>query len=164
MSAETKIAPCLWYDTDGEAAARRYVSLIPNSRIDAVHAYPEGAPAPAGSPMLVEFTLAGQRFQALNGGPGRPHTDAVSLSVDCEDQAELDRIGDGLIAGGGAPQACGWLTDPWGVRWQIIPAAFRRVMAGSDDAAKSRVLQAIWAMVKIDVAAVEAAAMAHEAA
>lgn len=158
MSGGSKIAPCLWYARDGEAAAERYVSLIPNSRIDNRLLNPADAPVPKGAVLLVEFTLAGQRFQALNGGEGCPHTDAVSLSVDCADQAELDRIWHGLIEGGGKEVACGWLHDPWGVRWQIVPAIFREVMAGDDEAAKSRVLHAIWGMVKIDVAAVEAAA------
>lgn len=158
MSTGTKIAPCLWYEADGEAAARRYVSLIPDSRIDTILRNPADAPVPKGAALLVEFTLAGQRIQALNGGAGQPHTDAMSLSVDCDDQAELDRIWDGLIAGGGRAVGCGWLNDPWGVRWQVVPAAFRRVMTGDDEAAKSRVLHAIWNMVKIDVAAVEAAA------
>jgi predicted 3-demethylubiquinone-9 3-methyltransferase (glyoxalase superfamily) len=152
------IAPCLWYDGEGLAAAERYVSLFPDSRIDMVARFPEGGPAPAGSVMLVEFTLAGQRFQALNGGPGRDHGEAISMSVEVADQAELDRVWDGLIAGGGASIACGWLRDPWGVRWQIVPAVVGRVMAGPDDAARSRMLAAVWSMVKLDVAAIEAAA------
>ena len=157
-SAGTKIAPCLWFEKDAEAAAERYVSLVPDSRIDTVLRNPADAPVPRGTALLVEFTLAGQRFQALNGGPGRPHTDAMSLSVDCVDQAELDRVWDGLIAGGGKAVACGWLNDPWGVRWQVVPAVLRQVLAGPDEAAKSRALHAVWDMVKIDVAAVEAAA------
>lgn len=158
MTGESKIAPCLWFDGDGEAAAERYVSLIPNSRIENLLRNPADAPVPKGAVLFVEFTLAGQRYQALNGGPGRPHTDAMSLSVDCDDQSELDRIWNGLIEGGGKEVACGWLHDPWGVRWQVVPSVFRQVMAGDDEAAKSRVLHAIWNMVKIDVASVEAAA------
>jgi predicted 3-demethylubiquinone-9 3-methyltransferase (glyoxalase superfamily) len=116
------IIPCLWFDGQAEEAARFYVSTFRDGRILGVTHYPEGAPRPAGSVMTVHFTVSGQTFMALNGGPGFPFTQAVSLMVACATQAELDatweRLGDG-----GKPLPCGWIQDRYGLSWQVVPAA-----------------------------------------
>lgn len=155
----SKISPCIWYGAEAEEAANLYVSLMPNSRIDSVMRSPADNPGgKQGSVLLVKFTLAGQTFLGLNGGQPAQHGHAISMHVDCEDQAEVDRLWDGLLAGGGAPQQCGWLTDRYGVNWQIIPLALTRLMADPDQAKAKRVMEAMMTMIKIDVAALEAAA------
>lgn len=154
--AQSKIAPCLWFASEAEEAANFYVSLIPDSRVD--HVQRNTIDAPGGKKdtvLMVEFTLAGQRFQALNGGSKATYTHALSLSVDCADQAELDRIWNGLLEGG-APQQCGWLSDRWGVNWQIVPAELRSVMANAKNG--PAVMQALLGMVKLDIATLKAAA------
>ena len=155
----TTIKPCLWFDGDAEAAVNFYVSLFPESRIDHVQRapldYPGGA---AGSVLVVEFTLAGRPFQAMNGGPGVPFTMAMSLSIDVPDQAEVDRLWNAFIAEGGVPSQCAWLTDRWGLSWQVVPAALPALLASPDRAAATRVMQAMMGMTKIDVAALEEAA------
>ncbi|WP_295585528.1 VOC family protein [uncultured Lamprocystis sp.] len=153
----SKIAPCLWFNGEAEAAAALYVSLFPDASVAAVSRYGEGMPFPAGTAMMVEFTLAGQRFQALNGGPQFPHTAAISLSVDCATQAELDHFWQGLTADGGAPGQCGWLKDRFGVSWQIVPMALGEIMTRDDVAGKARALQAMMGMTKLDICALEAA-------
>ncbi len=117
-----KITSCLWFDGRAEEAAAFYVSVFPDSRIDHVLSSAIDTPgAKAGSAILVEFKLFGQSFQALNGGPHDPFNDAISLVVNCKDQAEVDRLWDALTADGGRPVACGWLKDRFGVSWQILP-------------------------------------------
>lgn len=126
-----KIAPCLWFDGRAEEAARFYVSVFDDSRIDHVLRTPSDTPGPkAGEVLLVEFTLAGQSYQAMNGGPHNPFNDAISLSVDCRDQAEVDRYWDALTADGGRPVQCGWLKDKFGVSWQIVPEVMFRLLSG----------------------------------
>lgn len=152
----SRIAPCLWFDGDAEEAAGFYASVIPDSAI--VHVQrnvSDGHSGPAGSVLIVEFRLAGQRFLALNGGMKMEHTHAVSLAVDVADQAELDRIWDGLLAGGGKPEQCGWLKDRYGVSWQVVPNAIGRWTA--DPVKGARVMQALMGMVKLDIAALEKA-------
>jgi predicted 3-demethylubiquinone-9 3-methyltransferase (glyoxalase superfamily) len=152
------IATCLWFDGTAEAAAETYTELLPGSRIDARHLAPFDWPGGrAGDVILVEFTLVGQPFHALNGGPGPEFGEAMSLSGVCTDQAEVDRVWDGLLRGGGAPMQCGWLSDRFGVRWQVVPDAFLRMMRSDDGAARARVMGAMLGMVKPDVAALEAA-------
>lgn len=152
------IATCLWFDGKAEEAARFYVSLLPNSRIDNVQRSPVPWPAgKAGDVILVEFTLAGARYQGLNGGPNVPFTNAVSVSVSCADQAEVDRLWDALSADGGAPVQCGWLTDKYGLPWQIVPAALLTMMRDPDLAKAGRVMEAMMGMVKLDVAALQRA-------
>lgn len=149
----SKISPCLWFDGKAEEAARFYVALLPDSRIDSVQTYPVETPGgKPGDVMLVEFTLAGQSFQALNGGPHYQFTPAISLSVDCADQAEVDRLWDRLIEGGGSPVQCGWLTDRYGVSWQIVPRALATMMKDRDPAKVRRVTEAMMTMIKLDVA------------
>jgi predicted 3-demethylubiquinone-9 3-methyltransferase (glyoxalase superfamily) len=112
---------------------------------------------PAGSVVVVDFTLFGQRFQAMTAGPHHDFNDAISLVVECEDQAELDRYWNALLAGGGRPQACGWLIDRFGVRWQIVPAVMDEMMSDPDPARAKRVTDAMLTMVKLDIAALEKA-------
>jgi len=147
-----KIAPCLWFDGQAEQAAQFYTSLFPDSRIDAVHHSPAENPStPAGAVLTVDFTLAGQKYIGLNGGPDFKFNEAISLSIDCEDQAEVDRYWDGLIAGGGEHSVCGWLKDRYGVSWQVIPKAIEKYFDGSDRAGAARAMEAMLQMTKIDV-------------
>ena len=153
-----KLVPHLWYAKEAEEAARFYASVFPNSRVDRVTAIPSHTPSgPAGTVKVVEFTVLGQPFQALTAGPHDPFNDAISFMVLCEDQAELDRYWNALVEGGGKPVACGWLNDRFGVRWQIVPVAFHRMLHDSDRARVKRVTDAMMKMVKFDIAALEAA-------
>lgn len=147
----TKIAPCLWFAGQAEEAARFYTSLFEDGRILSVVPYAAGMPFPAGTAMLVEFTLAGQRFQALNGGPQFPFTEAISLAVRCADQAEVDRLWAALTQGG-APGRCGWLTDRYGVSWQLVPEAMQELLQAGDLAANARMFQALMGMDRLDLA------------
>ncbi|HEY1606112.1 MAG TPA: VOC family protein [Allosphingosinicella sp.] len=154
----SKITPCLWFDGKAEEAANFYASLLPDSRVDKVHRAAADTPSgPAGSVLFVEFTLAGQTFQGLNGGPQFPFTQAVSFSIACEDQAEVDRLWDALIADGGKPVQCGWLEDRYGLSWQIVPKAMGRLMLGDDPAGAKRAMEAMMKMVKLDIAELERA-------
>ena len=153
----SKIAPCLWFAREAEEAANLYVSLFPNSRIDHVQKNVIDTPAgKADQVLVVNFTLADQRFMALNGGNRIEFTHAISLEVDCVDQAEVDRLWDGL-ADGGTPVACGWITDRYGVSWQIVPTVLSKYIADPDPAKAARVMQAMMQMVKLDIAGLEAA-------
>jgi predicted 3-demethylubiquinone-9 3-methyltransferase (glyoxalase superfamily) len=148
-----KITPCLWFDGKAEEAAELYVSLLPDSRIDSVMRSPADTPSgPAGMPLLVEFTLAGQQFQGLNGGPEFQFSEAVSFVIDCEDQAEVDRLWEALTAGGGEPSMCGWLKDRFGVSWQIVPRELNELMQDPDPERARRATEAMLQMRKIDVA------------
>jgi len=158
MASLQRITPCLWFDGNAEEAARFYVSLLPDSRIDRVGRAPASYPGgEEGAVLLVDFTLAGQTFQALNGGPNFRFTEAISFSVSCADQAEVDRLWSALTAGGGAPIQCGWLKDRYGLSWQIVPEALPRLMSNSDPAQAARVFKAMMQMVKLDVAQLERA-------
>jgi predicted 3-demethylubiquinone-9 3-methyltransferase (glyoxalase superfamily) len=160
----SKIAPCLWFNGDAETAAEFYVSLLPDSRIDKVQRSPADTPGnKAGEVLVVEFTLAGQRFLALNGGMSFPHSPAVSFQIDCDDQAEVDRLWDALLDGGAAQQ-CGWLSDRWGVPWQIIPRELQALIGDPDPARAGRAMQAMLGMIKIDVEALRRAADGRAAA
>lgn len=156
--ARAKIFPFLWYAKDAEAAASFYASIFPDSRVDRVTSLNSESPSgPPGSVKVVDFTLFGQRFQAMTAGPHHEFNDAISLMVLCDDQAELDRYWDALLAGGGKPQACGWLIDRFGVRWQIVPAVFEDMMRDADPARSKRVTDAMMTMIKFDIAALERA-------
>ncbi len=153
-----KISPCLWFDGVAEEAAEFYTSLFPNSHIDSVDRAPGDTPSgPKGSVLTVPFTLAGRSFIGLNGGPDFKFTEAISLSIDCEDQVEVDRYWDALIANGGEPSVCGWLKDRFGVSWQVIPRQLPQLLASPDRDAAERVLQAMLKMTKIEVAELERA-------
>lgn len=154
----TKIFPFLWYAKEAEQAAALYASIFPDSRVDRVTALPSESPSgPPGSVKVVDFTLFGQRFQAMTAGPHHDFNDAISLVVLCEDQAELDRYWNALLEGGGKPQACGWLIDRFGVRWQIVPAIMDEMMNDSDRARAKRVTDAMLQMIKLDIAALQKA-------
>ena len=155
--ATQKIVPHLWFPEKAAEAARFYASLFPNSRVDRVTTIPSDTPSgPAGSVEVVEFTLAGQRFMAIGAGPLDPFNHAVSFLVNCEDQAEIDRLWDALSKGGTVEQ-CGWLRDRYGLCWQIQAAALGELMGSKDRARSGRVMQAMLKMKKIDVAALQRA-------
>jgi predicted 3-demethylubiquinone-9 3-methyltransferase (glyoxalase superfamily) len=148
----------LWYAKEAEEAARFYASVFPDSRVDRVWVLPSDSPSgPAGSVKVVDFTLLGQRFQAITAGPHHEFNDAISIVVLCDDQAELDRYWNALLEGGGKPQACGWLIDRFGLRWQIAPAVLDEMMRDGDAARSKRVAEAMLKMVKLDIAALEKA-------
>jgi predicted 3-demethylubiquinone-9 3-methyltransferase (glyoxalase superfamily) len=152
-----KISPFLWYDTQAEEAANFYVSLFEDAEITGISRYPEGAPGPAGQVMTVNFRLAGQEFTALNGGPQFPFTEAVSFYVHCADQDEVDRLWAQLTEGG-APGQCGWLTDRFGLSWQIIPDRLGELLGDPDPERAQRTMQAMLQMEKIEIKALEDAA------
>jgi predicted 3-demethylubiquinone-9 3-methyltransferase (glyoxalase superfamily) len=157
----SKISPCLWFDGQAEQAALFYVSVFPDSSIGAISRYTadQGGPShfPAGTALLVEFTLFGQTYQGLNGGPQHHFSEAISLSVSCADQAEVDRYWNVLTADGGSPGPCGWLTDKFGLSWQIVPDGFIRLLHTKDSAAIGRMMGAMMQMHKMDMAALQAA-------
>lgn len=147
----SKIAPCLWFDGEALEAANFYVSLLPDSRIDRIQKnVTDSVSGKAGTVLVVEFTLAGQRFMALNGGTRFEYTHAVSFHVDCADQAEVDRLWDALSDGGSIEQ-CGWLKDRYGVPWQIVPGVLAEMLGDPDPARAERVMQAMLQMVKIEI-------------
>jgi predicted 3-demethylubiquinone-9 3-methyltransferase (glyoxalase superfamily) len=148
----SRITPCLWFDGEAEEAAKLYVSLLPDSRIETIQKNIADGPAgKAGTVLLVEFTLAGQRFMALNGGTRFEYTHAVSFKIDCADQAEVDRLWDVLSGNGGSVERCGWLKDRYGVSWQIVPTALGQYLGGPDRAGAQRAMQAMLQMVKLDI-------------
>jgi predicted 3-demethylubiquinone-9 3-methyltransferase (glyoxalase superfamily) len=155
-TASTKIYTHLWYATQAEEAARFYAGIFPDSRVDGVWALPSDSPSgPAGSVKVVDFTLLGQCFQAITAGPHHEFNDAISLVVLCDDQAELDRYWNALLANGGKPQACGWLIDRYGLRWQIVPARLDEMMREGDSARAKKVTDVLLKMVKLDIADLE---------
>lgn len=147
--ARKKVATCFWFDRNAEDAARFYVSLLPDSRIDSVIKSPDG------NVLVVEFTLAGTPYQALNGGPHFTLSEAASISVLTEDQAETDRLWDILTSDGGTESQCGWVKDRFGLSWQIVPRRATELLSGSDAA---KVFPALMKMGKIEIATLEAAA------
>ncbi|MDO7877412.1 VOC family protein [Hymenobacter sp. ASUV-10] len=152
-----KITTFLTYNDQAEEAVRLYVSLFENSKITKITHYPPGAPMPAGAVMKVAFKLAGQQYVALNGGSYFSFAEGVSLSVACENQAEIDRLWDALTADGGQPGNCGWLKDRFGVSWQITPANLGEILRDTTPEQSQRRMQALMKMYKIDIAALEQA-------
>ena len=154
----TKIYPFFWYAKEAEAAAKFYASVFPNSRVDRVVTMQSESPSgPPGSVKVVDFTLFGQKFQAMTAGPHHDFNDAISMVVECDDQAELDRYWSALLSNGGQPQACGWLIDRFGLRWQIVPAVLVKMMADPDPVRSKRVSDAMLQMIKLDIAELEKA-------
>ncbi|NJM83508.1 MAG: VOC family protein [Tabrizicola sp.] len=150
MPPHSRVRTCLWLEKDGLEAARFYTGLVPGSAVE--------TDAPEGSnPIIVAFSLGGVPYQILNGGPHHRLTPASSIVVSTRDQAETDQLWDALTADGGAPGRCGWLTDRWGVSWQIVPEALPHLLAAPDRQAASRAQAAMMQMDKIDIAALEAA-------
>jgi predicted 3-demethylubiquinone-9 3-methyltransferase (glyoxalase superfamily) len=154
-----KITPCLWFNGNAEEAVQFYTSVFANSSIDQMQRstvdYPGGK---VGSVLIIKFALAGQSYLALNGGPSVTFNNAISLSVDCEDQAEVDHFWSALTADGGTPMQCSWLKDKFGLSWQIVPRRLPELLSDPDTAKARRVMQAMMQMVKIDIAQLEAAA------
>jgi predicted 3-demethylubiquinone-9 3-methyltransferase (glyoxalase superfamily) len=154
----SKIVPHLWFADKAVEAANFYVSLFPDSRVDSVTPIPADTPSgPAGSVQVIEFTLAGQKFMAINAGPLDPFNHAISFMVNCSDQAEVDRLWDALSAGGTIEQ-CGWLKDRYGLSWQIVPTALGELMKSADSGRAKRVMEAMLKMKKLDIAGLKRAA------
>jgi predicted 3-demethylubiquinone-9 3-methyltransferase (glyoxalase superfamily) len=154
----SKIKPCLWFDGEAEEAANFYVSLLPDSKIEVVQRNSIDSPGgKAGTVLVVEFTLAGQRFMALNGGVRFEYTHAVSFMIECADQAEIDRLWEALLANGGQAERCGWLKDRYGLSWQIVPTGLPKYLGGADRAGAQRAMQAMLGMVKFDIAGLKKA-------
>ena len=151
-----KITPCLWFDGKAEEAAEYYVSIFKNSRITKTMRWGDVGPGPKGSVLTVQFQLEGQDFLALNGGPQYQFTPAISLMVDCKNQAEVDALWDKLSDGGEKVQ-CGWLTDRFGVSWQIVPTVLLEMISDKDTKRADRVMEAMMEMKKLDFAGLQAA-------
>ena len=150
------ITPFLWFDDQAEEAANHYLSIFPSSRILAVTRYGAGGPGPAGSVMTVDFELDGKRFTALNGGPHHRFTEAVSFSVECDTQEQIDHYWERLSAGG-SEQPCGWLKDRFGLSWQIVPRAMGALVGGPDAKKSKRAMEAMLKMSRLDMAALQRA-------
>jgi len=156
MTSAQKITPCLWFDFKAEEAVAHYLSIFKNGRIVSTTRYGEVGPGRAGEVMTILFEIDGQRFLALNGGPQFKFTPAISLIVNCDDQAEIDALWDKL-AEGGEHQQCGWLTDKFGVSWQIVPRALPEFLTGSDAQQTDRFMRAVITMKKLDIAQLQQA-------
>ena len=159
MTNKQKITTFLWFDDRAEEAVRFYTSLFADSKILTESRWGEGGPVPKGTLMSARFRLAGQEFMALNGGPMYHFTEAISLYVDCEDQAEIDRLWAKLTADGGEPGRCGWLKDKFGLSWQIIPSTLGAMLQDKDPAKAMRAAEAMMQMQKLDIAKLK---QAHE--
>ena len=158
QSSIQKITPFLWYATEAEEAARFYASVFPDSHVDSVTPMNADSPSgPAGSVKVVNFTLFGQKFMAMSAGPHHEFNDAISFMVNCASQAEIDRYWDAILRNGGKEQACGWITDKYGVRWQITPTALNEMMSSPDRTKARRVAEAMMKQVKFDIAALKRA-------
>lgn len=156
----SKIYTCLWFDHDqAEEAARFYTSLIPNSQVTDVSRSPADTPSgPAGMVLTVDFTLDGVPYQGLNGGPQFKFNEAASIAVECDDQAEVDRLWDALTGNGGEPSVCGWLRDRFGLSWQVYPRRLTELLSDADPDRARRAMEAMLEMTKIETADLEAAA------
>jgi predicted 3-demethylubiquinone-9 3-methyltransferase (glyoxalase superfamily) len=151
-----KITPFLWYDNNAEEAVNHYISIFKNSKITKIARYGDAGPGRKGSVMTIAFQLEGQDFIALNGGPIFKFNEAISFSVDCKTQQEVDELWEKLSAGG-QPSQCGWLKDKYGVSWQIVPSILVEMLQDKDTEKSKRVMQAMMQMRKIDIAAVQRA-------
>ncbi len=147
-----RITPCLWYDGRAREAAEFYASVFPDCEVVGGSLAPGDNPSTkAGEELMVTFTIAGQTFTALNGGPQFPFTEAISLEIDCADQAEADRYWDALVEGGGEHSQCGWLKDRFGVSWQVIPRGIGDYLGGPDPEGRARAMGAMLRMTRLDV-------------
>jgi predicted 3-demethylubiquinone-9 3-methyltransferase (glyoxalase superfamily) len=158
----SKLTNCLWFDTEGEDAAKFYTSIFPNSKITDLSHYGSAGPRPEGMVMTVGFELDGQKFVALNGGPDFTFNEAISFQVSCKDQEEVDSYWSKLTEGG-EEGPCGWLKDKFGVSWQIVPTALPELLSNSDPEISQRVMEAMLQMKKIDIDELERAAAAVHA-
>jgi 2-polyprenyl-6-hydroxyphenyl methylase/3-demethylubiquinone-9 3-methyltransferase len=158
MNAQVKIAPCLWFDKNAEEAARFYAKIFPDSRVIAVHKSPMDYPSgKEGDTLTVEFTILGQYFVGLNGGPEFQFSEAVSFQVYTDTQEETDRYWNAIVSNGGQESVCGWCKDKFGLSWQIEPRALIEAIDDPDRAAAKRAMAAMMEMKNIDIAKVEAA-------
>lgn len=158
MPTVSKISPCLWFDGEAEAAAKHYTTIFPNSRILSVDRAPADTPSgPKDMVLTVTFSIAGQTFIGLNGGSDFTFNESISFSIDCDDQAEVDRYWEALIYGGGEPSVCGWLKDRFGVSWQVIPRQLPEMLQSPDREAAGRAMEAMLKMTKIEVKELEEA-------
>ena len=155
---KSRISPCLWFDGEAEEAAKFYVSVFPNSKIGRISRYGDAGPGPKGSVMTVAFTLDGQEFIGLNGGPQFKFTEAVSFTVYCDTQKEVDRYWTKLTTGGGKEVQCGWVKDRFGLSWQIVPTILPKLATDKDPKKVERVMRAMLQMKKLDIAALKGAA------
>ena len=151
------ISTCLWFESAALDAATLYTQLFPNSRIDETTRLPEGGPGPAGSVMAVRFTLDGVEHLALNGARSNGFTTATSLMAHTDSQEETDRLWDGLLAGGGKPSQCGWLTDRFGVSWQVVPRGMIKLLTSGEREKTQRAFNAMMTMTKLDMPAMQRA-------
>jgi predicted 3-demethylubiquinone-9 3-methyltransferase (glyoxalase superfamily) len=156
-----QITPFLWFDGNAEEAVNFYVSVFPNSKIKSTARYGDAGPGPKGSVMTMSFHLDGMDFVALNGGPHYKFTPAISFVANCETQEQVDHLWDNLVEGG-KPMACGWLTDRFGLSWQITPTALMKLLQDKDPARAKRAMQAMMTMVKLDITALNRAADGEE--
>jgi predicted 3-demethylubiquinone-9 3-methyltransferase (glyoxalase superfamily) len=147
----------LWFDGQAEQAVAFYLSVFPNAKAGRVLRWGDVGPGPKGSVLTMEFELFGQQFTAMNGGPEYKFTPAVSFMIPCETQQEVDRYWDKLLADGGQPSACGWLTDKFGVSWQVTPVVLPQMLMDKDQAKANRVMEAMMKMVKLDIATLKKA-------
>ena len=152
------ITPNLWFDTQALEAAEFYVSVFPNSKITNVTHYTDSGPGPTGEVLTVDFVLDGTRFTGINGGPEFTFDEAVSFLIECKDQDEIDHYWDALLAGGGEESMCGWLKDRFGLSWQVCPAGMEELFNDPDPERADRAMKAMLGMVKLDIAALRAAA------
>jgi predicted 3-demethylubiquinone-9 3-methyltransferase (glyoxalase superfamily) len=150
------LTTCMWFDSEGEAAANFYTSIFPNSRLGRISRYTAAGPGPAGSVMVIEFELSGTPFVALNGGPQFTFNEAISIQIPCADQDEIDYYWEKLSAGG-QEVACGWLKDKFGLSWQVVPEALAGMVSDPDPEKAARVTKAFMAMIKFDIAELERA-------
>lgn len=146
-----KITPFLWFNENAEEAINFYTSIFKDSRMGKITRNGDNGPGPKGSVLVANFTIEGQEFIALNGGPRFQFTEAVSFVVNCKTQDEIDFYWDKLLEGGGKEQACGWLKDRFGLSWQIVPDQLGELMSGNDPQRSGRVMQALMQMVKLDL-------------
>lgn len=163
MQLKHPLTPCLWFDTEAEDAANLYCSVFPNSKVTAVSRFPDAGQEihgkPAGSVMVVSFTINGQSFTALNGGPDFKFDEAVSFQITCDTQDEVDYYWNALTQDGGQEGPCGWLKDKFGLSWQVVPSALPRLMTAADPAASARVMNAFLKMKKFNIETLERAAV-----
>jgi predicted 3-demethylubiquinone-9 3-methyltransferase (glyoxalase superfamily) len=153
-----KITPMMWFDNQAEEAANHYIRIFKDGKINHTARYTEAGPGTPGSVMVVDFELNGQRFTALNGGPIFKFSEAVSYVIHCKDQAEVDYYWAALLEGGGKESQCGWLKDKFGFSWQVVPERALELMTDPDPGVRKRAAEAVYTMIKLDLAAIERAA------
>lgn len=157
LTLSRPIVPSLWFDGNAQEAVDFYVATFADSRITATTRYGEDAGFPPGTPLTIDFELGGRPFNAINGGPQFTFDEAVTFVIEVADQAETDLVWDTLVAGGGAPGPCGWLTDRFGVKWQVVPLPFLDLLHSDDEPGKRRAQELMYTMQKLDIAALRAA-------